>query len=409
MRRLHRFATMMVCLLSPCVAHSLEGAPFVQDRFAIGFWVDPPMDERGDERYREIAEAHFTLVIGGFGARTREQVTRQVALCEKYNLRCLIKRAWDDPSQLPDSPAVWGYMIRDEPPAGDFAKLREQCDAIRKVRPGKVCYINLLPNYANAKQLGTTTYEEHVRRFVDVVEPTVLSMDHYPTMRPDRDTRDAYCRNLEVLRVEALRKGIPFWNFFNTMPFGPHLDPTEAQLRWQIFTSIAYGAKGVLYFCYYTPLSHEFPKGGAIIRRDGLRTRHYDQAKRINAVIRRLGPTLMKLTSTGVRRVPRNAHATELLAGTGIDAITKGNYLVGTFRHDDGRRAVMLNNDDFAYVAWPTVTFDVPAAKVVEVCPKTGKQVPLLDDSPNMDGMQLSIDAGMGRLFLLPDQADPAP
>jgi len=47
---------------------------FKQDRFAIGFWVDPPMDDRADERYAEIAEANFTLVIGGFGARTPEQV-----------------------------------------------------------------------------------------------------------------------------------------------------------------------------------------------------------------------------------------------------------------------------------------------------------------------------------------------
>ena len=42
---------------------------------------------------------------------------------------------------------------------------------------------------------------------------------------------------LEVMRREALAYGVPFWNFFNTMPFGPHTDPTEAQLRWQIYAS----------------------------------------------------------------------------------------------------------------------------------------------------------------------------
>ena len=34
---------------------------FVQDRFAIGFWVDPPIDERADQRYAEIAAANFTV------------------------------------------------------------------------------------------------------------------------------------------------------------------------------------------------------------------------------------------------------------------------------------------------------------------------------------------------------------
>eukprot|EP01043_Picozoa_sp_COSAG02_P089606 COSAG02_NODE_26563_length_630_cov_1.013183_2_plen_44_part_01 len=37
------------------------------------------------------------------------------------------------------------------------------------------------------------------------------------------------------------------------MPFGGHSDPTEAQFRWQILTSLAYGARGVLYFCYFLP------------------------------------------------------------------------------------------------------------------------------------------------------------
>ena len=35
------------------------------------------------------------------------------------------------------------------------------------------------------------------------------------------------------------------------MPFGGHDDPTEQELRWMAFTSLAYGAKGILYFCYW--------------------------------------------------------------------------------------------------------------------------------------------------------------
>ncbi|MDD8052281.1 MAG: hypothetical protein PHG55_13140, partial [Verrucomicrobiota bacterium] len=51
-------------------ARSVEPERFVQDRFAIGFWVDPPLGEDADLRYQEIADAHFTMVLGGFGART---------------------------------------------------------------------------------------------------------------------------------------------------------------------------------------------------------------------------------------------------------------------------------------------------------------------------------------------------
>lgn len=67
------------------------------------------------------------------------------------------------------------------------------------------------------------------------------------------------------------------------MPYGPPTDFTESQLRWQDFASLCYGARGVLYFCYFTPQGGEFPKGGAIIARDDTPTRHYDQAKRLSA------------------------------------------------------------------------------------------------------------------------------
>jgi len=391
------------------IANAAEQAPrFVQDGFAIGFWVDPPADDKMDERYKEIAEANFTLVLGGFGANSIETVKKQLVLCEKYDLKALLFSRGVAAEELPESAACWGYMIRDEPNAKDFPALRERMDEIRAARPGKMGYINLFPNYANADQLGAPTYEEHVRRFVDEVKPDVLSMDHYPRMKPDSDTRDAYCDNLEVLRVQSLRVGIPFWNFFNCMPFGPHADPTEAQIRWQIYTSIAYGAKGVLYFCYYTPFSHEFPKGGAIITRDGRRTRHYDEATRINGAIKNFGPTLMKLTSTGTRRVTPDDDLAEVLAGTPIKNLSradhdpKHDYLVGLFDHEDGRRAVLLNNYRHNYTAWPTVEFDVDPAQVVEVCKKTGNEIAVMDDSPDMDGLQLSLDAGEGRLFLLP-------
>jgi len=96
----------------------------------------------------------------------------------------------------------------------------------------------------NEGALGSATYEEHVRLFCETVDPDVLSMDHYPIFHPTGDGRDLYCANLAVMRKYALKRGIPFWNFFNIMPYGPPTDPTEAQVRWQIFTSITYGATG---------------------------------------------------------------------------------------------------------------------------------------------------------------------
>ena len=375
---------------------------FIQDHFAVGFWVDPPADANMERHYQDIAAANFTMVLGGFGARTPQTVQRQIALCEKYGLKAVVSRAGLPPESLPEGPVVWGYAIRDEPGAKDFPTLRKTLDGIRKARPGKLGYINLFPNYANERQLGTKTYDEHVRRFCEEVGVDVLSMDHYPFMKPGADTRDRYCENLAVMRKYALKHDIPFWNFFNTMPFGSHFDPTEAQLRWQVYTSIAYGAKGVLYFCYWTPRGGEFPKGGAIITAEGRKTRHYEQAKRINRGVKNLGPTLMQASSTAVVRIRPDDDPAALVGETPVKNLTKGDYLLGVFKLADGRRAVLLNNYAFAYTAWPTVEFDVPTDQVREISKETGKEIPVTDDSPDMEGLQLSLDSGEGRLFILP-------
>src|SRR5439155_6223574 len=132
------------------------------------------------------------------------------------------------------------------------------------------------------------------------------------------------------------------------------------------------------------------------------RTRHYDEAKRINAAIKNLGPTLMKLTSTSVIRIKPEMDASTLLTNSPIRSITAGDYLIGVFKHSDGRRAVLLNNYQFAYSAWPTVTFDCDASQALEVSPQDGKEGPVEDDSPDMPGVQISLDAGQGRWFLLP-------
>lgn len=388
-------------LLSPARL-AAETNRFIQDRFAIGLWVDPPLNTNAEARYAEMAAANFTFLIGIFGASSTNAIARQLELSEKYGLKAIVSMGGQTPERLPTNNACWGYFLADEPGAGAFPSLRQSVEAIRKARPGKLAYINLLPNYCPLHILGTTNYDEHVRRFVSEVNPDVLSMDHYPQFSPTADGREGYCQNLEVMRRHSVAANVPFWNFFNTMPYGPQTDPTEAQLRWQIFTSLAYGAKGVMYFCYWTPAGDEFPKGGAIITRDGRQTRHYAEAQRINGALKNLGTTLMQLTSTGTLRLKPKEKSDEALKGSPLRSLSDGDYLVGTFRHADGRRAVLLNNYHFAYSAWPTVGFDVEAVNVMEVSPKTGKEAPVMDDSPDMPGLQISLDAGEGRLFLLP-------
>lgn len=54
---------------------------------------------------------------------------------------------------------------------------------------------------------------------------------------------------------------------------------------------------------------------------------------------------------------------------------------IGFFKHEDGRKAVMIMNNDITYAIWPTIKFSVPVGQVVEVDKRTGKDVPFYDES----------------------------
>jgi hypothetical protein len=402
------FAALLMICLDASSALSAAEQRFVQDRFAIGFWWPPHTSENLEDRYREIADAHFSVVIGTAGTTAEEQLK----LCEKFGLRAIV-RSDVTADKLPESPACWGYILADEPGAAAFPQLAKRAEEIRQKRPGRFGYVNLFPNYASAGQLGTSTYDDHVAKFVEIVKPEVLSMDHYPAIRPERDTREAYCANLETMRKHSLKAGVPFWNYFYAMPFNDRLDPTEAQIRWQINASLAYGGKGVLYFCYWTPGkgakgTGEFPKGGAIITAEGLKTRHYEEARRINAELENWGPTLMQLTNIGVYRVNTGKEPGMSLTDAPVKNLQRvgsdphADFIIGAFLHRDGRRAVLMVNHSYSFTAWPTAEFEAAPEAMTEVDKATGREVSVVDDSPEMKGLQLSFGASEARLFLLP-------
>ena len=58
-----------------------------------------------------------------------------------------------------------------------------------------------------------------------------------------------------------------------------------------------------------------------------------------------------------------------------------------------------ITTDRPDYSAWPTIEFNADLGRLMEVSKKTGLETPVLDDSTDMAGLQLSLDAGDGRLF----------
>src|SRR5262249_40727433 len=142
---------------------------------------------------------------------------------------------------------------------------------------------------------------------------------------------------------EALRADIPFAAIVLATPHGPYRDPTEADLRWQVYTALACGARGILYFTYWTPESDVWNFHDGILDEKGRRTTHYAQVQNINRHLNARGRTLARLHSEGVYLAGELPIGTQgLPAGGTVREVTGGEVVVGLFR--DPRRVVVSFN-----------------------------------------------------------------
>ena len=136
------------------------------------------------------------------------------------------------------------------------------------------------------------------------------------------------------------------------MPHGPYRSPTEGELSWQAFHAVAYGARGVSYFTYWTPAPDDWKHRRGLI--DGGRlTPRYFQAQRLNRRLRDIGDALAGWRSLAVAD-SRGEVAAPLPIGplAGVDG---GDFTIGLFGDGRGGIAALVVNRDYRNGATATL------------------------------------------------------
>jgi hypothetical protein len=249
------------------------------------------------------------------------------------------------------SPAVMGYFITDEPGVSDFPALAKAVAAVKKYAPGKLAYINLFPDYAtlgasDRSQLGTTNYTEYLERFVNEVQPQVISYDNYMVQYSD-DLQDSakgasYYRNLLEIRRVAREHQLPCLNIvcINQIRRGTPI-PSPANLLFQAYTTLAAGYRGVTWYNYFGP-GYKY----TAIDSSGRKTLTWFYLAEVNRQIAALAPVLSRLDSTGVFfSAPAPAEGLTVLPGHVVEDVScKAPVMVGEFRAPEGTDFAMVVN-----------------------------------------------------------------
>ena len=239
-------------------------------------------------------------------------------------------------------------------------------------------YVNLLPNVAVPG--GKVNSDSHIAQYLEMVKPSLLSYDHYCLCKTETTAQELYagglrearvsqeCRarnnthdkvyaehnrpdyydNLEQIRAHAKGAGIPWMIIILLVEHWGYRYLCEAELRWEVFTALAYGSSQISYFTYWTPgVGHDEPWSyhHGIIESDGTRGEKYPIVKQINSEIQALMGeigTAQSLTvfHTGEERDPLPVQFSPF---GGIEKITGGRFVAGFFEGG----YLMLANKDF--------------------------------------------------------------
>jgi hypothetical protein len=287
-------------------------------------------------------------------------------------------------AQVGDDPAVLGALLLDEPSVALMPGLGHVADAFRQAMPGRWPYVNLFPTHASAAQLGVADYEAYVRREIDLIHPPFLSFDNYSLVNGEMLER--FYANLEIIRRLSLEAKIPFWNCILAVAHFNYMEPSDATFNLQVYSTLAYGGRGIEYFTYFTPEVGNYRL--AAIDQFGNKTATWDMLRRINLQIRALAPTLRHLHSTGVFHapdVPPEGHPlSESRLVNRLEMRTPSirppippHYLVGEFEDDRGRSYLMLVNKDLTHSFLFRLELKQTGRKLFRVSPYTGREEPL--------------------------------
>ena len=335
------------------------------------------------EDYRAMRDAGFDVSVDGYDSIG--EITLSLNRARQVGIKLMVagRQIMDFPAETAEAirnhPALFGYMLGDEPRMADFDTYKHRYHAIRAADSTHLCYQNLFPYYGDEllETIGAASYEEYLRKFSEILLPQI-SFDFYPIW--DYDIRPTWYYTLEAVRRESLRTGVPFWAFVLSTPHVGYPQPTLEMLRLQIYSNLAYGAQAIQYFTFRTPPpddTYDYHNGPITL--EGKKTETYNIVRDMNRELHEVIPFFDGCT------VERVGHLLEVPLGTerfkGMPRGLRRLKVVGTrgavvsvLRQGDKRYLAVVNKDfetdlrvDIAFSSprrplWPKAFAKAPAA-----------------------------------------------
>ena len=388
-----------------------------------------------DRATKNCKEAGFNMLEMGWTPHNKAWAA--VDACEKYEIDVIFqdlsimggmqhrflenKVSREVPEMLvnafKDKKHMIGYYVWDEPVTEEeLQEARRQMDMLEELSPESLLFTVTIPDYNNGgnpndpneqpKQWENGLYEPNFRRFVEVMDPPVVSFDYYPVGNYFRvwgdhvfnydnqfDDTFLWC-DLGLARKIAKEKDLPLWFYYqgcSLYKWTTHF--TFPMVRAMMYAAALYGSKGLQQYRAQESVIDDYGNPG----------KFFDEQKKIHAEFKALGNTLMALESTILYHSDDLLPGCEYMEGLKNDIseseIFSGTLpkrcSVGEFADSYGNKYIMILNRDYEKELSATLTLRSDY-RIYEVSKKDGSQSVIADSA-----RELKIDLGLGDAVLL--------
>ena len=248
----------------------------------LGFWNYVKCGMLGKEAVKDWKELGMTVAMScDFDDRihAKSEILDVLDECKKYGLKliirdkrtrfrrymkrtreefiCGVRQAYAD---FGNHEAVFGFFIGDEPSPCEEEAFIDTLRIVVEEMPNLTPFGNTFAYWGGADFLMLTgrkvdRYDKLVDRMFLETKAPIIGFDHYAQCVEEGFNKDAginsWFYNLDKYREHSKKNNAQFYASVLCVGHWSHRVPTEDDIRWQLYTALAHGARGIIWFHLY--------------------------------------------------------------------------------------------------------------------------------------------------------------
>jgi hypothetical protein len=389
-------------VLGPCQnSWAQDPAPETADNFPMFGWWGPVSEKSAIYAYRRCGFSLMPMPYGRVSGNSAEYA-RQIGLKTALHLPRPMHAEQGQIKIIMDHIAPVTHIIAgDDVPAANADELNALLESLSKSYPDAQLAASLQPS------ADLSEWRSALPRLKSAGLDAFLF--HFLPLGTDDETNESrFFELLNFSREMQEQHGLDMWALTQVTPAAWARRGSESDIRFQAYSALAFGSRGLAYFAYSDPPLEEPPPdwGPAMVERSSGEVQYgYVMTALLNQELRQLAPRFQEMTSRSVYFAGDTPGTLPQLPARGevFRRIVAPRALCGFFEGDDGAEWALLvnlrhgdNRSALTTRSTIQVLVDPAVSKVFEVDRYTGYEKPVPFEAGSF---YVTVPGGTGSLF----------